>query len=153
SIEVEVKSITGKEGKENQGLKAMLFYDDGIEELYMMNAQLIQILHRSDLDKATTEKAVFTLKDQDLDLQPLVNQTDPKLLQLVLNKPLVPGISYHIKIPPRIAVQKQKLPGSLRTIIFDNQPPKLILIEALNENELLVSFNEALDPILSMVTA
>src|SRR5690606_35323957 len=86
SVAVEIKSIAGKEGGENQGLKKVLFYDDGIEELYMLNPQLIQILHQYELDETTTEKDAFTIKDQDINLQPLVSQTHPKLLQLVLDK-------------------------------------------------------------------
>src|SRR5690606_35400433 len=88
-----------------------------------------------------------------INLQPLVSQTHPKLLQLVLDKPLEPGISYQLVIPPRTAVRQETLPGSLRNVIFDNQPPQLVLIEGLNEKELLLSFNEALDPILTVVTA
>ena len=153
SVGVEIKTIKSREGKENQGLVENLWYDDGIEDLYILNPQLIQILHTTALEKAQTEKTIFTLKDQEIQLKPLVNQTDQRMLQLILNHPLIPDISYELSIPPRNTINNQILPGSSRSIILDKSPPELVMIESLSENELLVSFNEALDPILSQVTS
>src|SRR5690606_24917708 len=83
---------------------------------------------------------------------PLVNETNPKLLQLVLDQPLVPDVAYELIIPPRKGLSGQKLPGSRRAVVWDQSPPRLVTVEARNEQELLVSFDEALDPILSLVT-
>jgi hypothetical protein len=153
SVRVEILSIQGKEGKVNQNLETTLFYDDGIEDLYLPNAQIIQVLHQTPLAEKDTGQANFSLRDQEMQIQVLVNQTDPKVLQLVLDQALIPHVSYELIVPPRLAVNHQIFPGSIRNIIYDNSPPKLTTIEALDENELLVSFDEALDPILSLVTA
>ncbi|MEX2592118.1 MAG: lamin tail domain-containing protein [Anditalea sp.] len=153
SVLVEIKSIKSKEGKENQDLTDSLLYDDGIEDLYVVNSQLIQVVHKAALTKENSEQTIFSLRDQEIKIQPLVNQTDQRLLQLVLDKALNPDISYQLIIPQRIALSHQTMPGSMRNIIYDKSPPQLVMIKALNENELLVSFNEALDPILSLVTS
>lgn len=152
SLMVEVLSIKSKEGKTNQNIRAALFYDDGIAALFVVNGQLIHVLHHLDLDKNEVEQADFAFMDDGPRIQPLVNETDPKLLQLVLEQPLIPNLAYELIIPQRKGLDGQKLPGSRRTVVWDQSPPRLVMVEALNEQELLVSFDEALDPILSLVT-
>src|SRR5690606_12489482 len=86
SVTLEIKSIKSKEGKENQGIVQKLYYDDGIQDLYFLNPQLVQVIHKSGLEKPQTGHKVFSLKDQDIKIQTLQHQTDPRLLQLVLDQ-------------------------------------------------------------------
>src|SRR5690606_23876145 len=104
------------------------------------NARLIQVLHDMELDKASTEEALFALKDQSIDIVPLVNQSNPKVLQLVLSEPLIADQNYDLKLPPRKSEKGPLIPGSTQGIIFDQRPPEIVLVESVNENEIMVSF-------------
>src|SRR5690606_9431408 len=101
SVTVEVLAIKSSAGKENIGIVDRLLYADGIQDLHILNPRLIHVLHKSALDKAEAEKAVFSLKDQDVNIQTLLHQTDPRLLQLVLDHPLNPDTFYDLVIPQR----------------------------------------------------
>lgn len=151
SVTVEIKTIKSIGGKQNQGLLQKLWYDDGIQDLYAINSQLIQLIHDEELEKSSVEEAVFQLKDQEVNIRPLVNQTDPRVVQLILDQPLTPNIIYELSIPPRYSIDGKLISGSLRPVIWDQSPPKLLMIEPLNQSELLLSFDEPLDPILLLV--
>lgn len=153
SIAIEIFELKSQEGKETGSLLTKTWYDDQIEEVYVKNSQLIQVLHQLALDKASAEGGLFSLIDQFIEVEPLVNQSDPKLLQLILSEALIANQSYELRLPPRRSKDGLSIAGSTRTINHDQSPPEVILIESLNENEILVSFDEALDPVLSLITS
>lgn len=153
SVFVEINTIKSKHGKESHALIQILWYDDQIEDLFVINPQLIQALHKAALDKSSAEEAVFTFRDQTIQLQPIINQSDPRVLQLALSQALVPDKTYELVLPSRLSVDQKHIPGSTRTVLYDKTPPRLVLVESLNENEILVYFDEALDPILSLITS
>jgi len=153
SISIEIIELKSREGKNSESLLTKIWYDDHIEDVYVKNAQLIQVLHHIALDKAADEKDPFLIKDQSIDIVPLINQSDPKVLQLILSEPLVANQDYQLKLPPRKSEKGPIIPGSTRSVIFDQRPPEIILVDFLNENEIMVSFDEALDPVLSLVNS
>jgi hypothetical protein len=150
---IEIHPLQSLDGKEGQRIAKQLWYDDQVENLFAINPQLIQVVHATALDKAATESGVYQLMDQTTHLLPIINQSDPHVLQLALSHPLAPNTTYDLVLPPRQDHSGKLIPGSTRNILYDKNPPKLVAIEALNEAEILVSFDEALDPILSLVTS
>lgn len=150
---IEVHPHRNMDGKEGQKAVVRLYYDDHVKDLFVINPQLIQVVHATALDKKAAESGVYHLKDQSTQLRPIVNQSNPHLLQLALSHPLNPDNMYDLVLPPREDHLSKLIPGSIRSVIYDKSPPKLVMIEPLNEVEVLVSFDEALDPILSVVTS
>ena len=153
SVLIEIRPVTSLGGKEGQKIIKQLWYDDQVEDLFVVNPQLIQVVHTTALNKNDTESGLYQLKDQLTHLQPIINQSDPRLLQLALSHPLNPDTAYDLVLPPRKDHLEKPIPGSVRNILYDTSPPKLVAIETLNDAEILVSFNEALDPILSLITS
>lgn len=153
SVLVEIRSLKSIHGKESQDIVQRLWYDDQVEDLFVVNPQLIQILHKIELDKAFAESGVYYLQDESTELQPIINQSDLHVLQLALSHPLKPNTAYDLVVPTRQDHAKNSIPGSTRSILYDKQPPALTAIDVLNEREILVSFDEDLDPILALITA
>ena len=153
SVLIEINPLTSLDEKEGQKAVKQLWYDDQVEDLFVINPQLIQVVHTTALNKTGTESGLYQLKDQPTHLQPIINQSDPRLLQLALSHPLNPDTVYDLVLPPREDHLEKPIPGSTRSILHDTSPPKLVAVETLNDAEILVSFDEALDPILSLITS
>src|SRR5690606_15309704 len=151
SATVEIEPLVSALGKDLSKSICQLWYDDQVEDLYFVNAQLIQLVHSKALDKEAAENVGYHLKDQDVQIQPIINQTDTRLLQLALSPAISPNIVYDLVLPPREDHGKNAISGSIRRIVYDRRPPALTAIEAINEREIIVSFDEALDPVLALV--
>lgn len=151
SVLIEVHPIKSLHGKEGQAASRQLWYDDLLEDLFMINSQLIQLVHTDALDRSAAANGIYRVKDLAIQLQPIINQSDPRVLQLALSHPLNPDTAYELILPPRLDHMKRLIPGSTRHIIYDMSPPQLTAVEAISDVEVLVSFDEALDPILSLV--
>ena len=153
SAVVKIRTLKSIDGKESRDIVRGLWYDDQIEDLFVVNPRLIQILHKTDLDKAFAENGVYHLKDETIQLQPIIIQSDRRVLQLALSHPLNTNAAYDLVLPARQDHAKNLIPGSTRSILYDKQPPALTAIDVLNEREILVSFDEDLDPILALITS
>lgn len=153
SSQVEILPIRSLSNKPGEKISLKLWYDDQIEGVYPINAHLIQVVYKEALDTATFDKNAFSISGQHHQIEVIRNNSDPFSLQLVLNPPLIADQEYELVLPHMKSSDGTFIPGSIRTFLYDKSPPQLVGIEALSETEILLTFNEALDPILSVVTS
>nr|MBI1230736.1 hypothetical protein [Cytophagales bacterium] len=151
SLLLEVTEIRSINDRLGANLSYRTIYSDGISAIWIEQAQLIQIMQEIPLGLVNPFVGQFTWVEEDLEVQVLVDPTQRNLIQLVIDKPLPNDRYLQLRIPARIAADGTWLPGSIRTVRWDNTPPALQSVEALNPLEVILRFDELLDPILAVV--
>lgn len=148
SVELRVHSLRSKAGKENSNLSIYGQYADGIKEIRVLQAQLIQVFHETDLDLI---HGIFRLIDRDIQVEAVLNQSQPEQIQLILDQPLPEGEMMTLVNPPKTSANGEWISGSQRQLIWDPSPPDLLMVEPLSGHEFLLHFDKALDPVLAVV--
>ncbi|WP_143959539.1 lamin tail domain-containing protein [Litoribacter populi] len=130
-------------------LRDQLIYEDGVEHIDIQTANSLMIHHA--VPVVLLEEMAFQFEESDISIQAFTNQTAPELTHLILSKPLEESQTYTLLLPRRKVDSRNFLPGSRRIIVFDRTAPKIGSVEAHLENEIMVTFDEDLDPIMAMV--
>ncbi|EON75266.1 hypothetical protein ADIS_4437 [Lunatimonas lonarensis] len=128
-------------------------YTDGIEAIWITQAQSAVLVHQTPLAIEDMIRGSFEFFDEDIRVDAWVNRTQPRQLQLLFSRPLDPNRSYRLRVPPRLDQQGNWLSGSLREILWDNLPPSLQQVEVIRDTELILSFDEPLNPVFAVVTS
>jgi hypothetical protein len=126
-------------------------YEDAILDLWAESSKSIQVLQEVPVDIELPWLGDFTFIDRELLIHPIVNQSDPTRLQLIMEGPLPVAEVLTLQIPPRIAMDGKWLAGSTRTVVWDPSPPNLVEVEVISTNEFMLFFDKPLSPIFSVV--
>ncbi|MEX2512973.1 MAG: lamin tail domain-containing protein [Cyclobacteriaceae bacterium] len=151
TVKIKVHSLKSLQGKEARNLSIRDNYDDGIHEIWVQQAQLIQVFHEMALDQSRPFHDLFKLMDSEMEVEALLNQSQPEQIQLILDQPLPEGEMMTLIIPPRTSAKGVWISGSQRQLIWDPSPPALLMVEPLSGHEFLLHFDKALDPVLAVV--
>ncbi|WP_158858727.1 lamin tail domain-containing protein [Lunatibacter salilacus] len=151
SLSLEVSEVQTLSEKAGQNLVYHTVYSDYISDIWVEQAQLIRIIQEVPLSEQNPFFGEFEWVDETFETEVLVNPSQRNQFQLVLDRELPNDRNLQLRIPPRMGRNGAWLPGSLRTLRWDNTPPKLQSVEALSANEFVLQFDEMLDPVLAVV--
>ncbi len=151
-LRLEISQIRTLSEKESQYIYYQTIYSDYISDIWVEQAQLVRVVQEIPLSEDDPFRGSFEWVDEEFETVILVNPTQRNQFQLVLDKPLPNDRNLQLRIPPRIGQNGKWIPGSVRTLRWDNTPPKLQSVEALNANEFVLQFDETIDPVLAVVT-
>ncbi|MBT0812146.1 lamin tail domain-containing protein [Litoribacter ruber] len=149
SVKVVISALKSKDETPFSDLQVELIYDDGVHFVEIQTAHSLALHHYAPIN--LIENNHFKMEESDITIQAFRNQTTPELTHLILSKPLEESQSYSLIIPRRKIDERNFLPASRRQIVFDRTPPRVVAAEAYLENEVMVTFDENLDPIMSTV--
>ncbi|MEX0882859.1 MAG: lamin tail domain-containing protein, partial [Cyclobacteriaceae bacterium] len=150
SVDLRVHQLKNLEGEEKSNLSFHGYYHDGIQEIRVPQAQLIQVFHEMALDKSWPFHEAFRLMDSEMVVEAVLNQSQPEQIQLILNQTLPEGEMMTLVNPPRTSAKGEWISGSQRQLIWDPSPPELLMVEPLSADEFLLYFDKALDPVLAV---
>lgn len=151
SFLLEISQIISTSNKEGQNLTHQVIYNDAISDIWVEQAQLVRVVQEVPLAIQEPFKGGFEWVDEPIQTEVLVNTTNRNQFQLILDRPLPNDRNLELRIPPRTGQNGAWIPGSVRTLRWDNIPPKLQSVEVLNAKEFVLHFDEELDPILAVV--
>ena len=151
SFMLEISQVSSISNKEGNSLTHEANYNDAISDIWVEQAQLIRIIQEVPLSEENPFYGEFEWVEETFQTEVFVNPSHRNQFQLVLDRPLPNDRNLQLRIPPRTDGSGAWIPGSVRTLRWDNIPPKLQSVEALNAHEFVLQFDETLDPILAVV--
>ncbi len=139
------------EGIPDSQISLELLYDDAIQDIWVENSKSISVVQQVPLDDSDPWLGDFKLLDNEVAVFPILNQSDPTRLQLVMDGPMPEAEILTLKIPPRKSKDGKWLAGSTRTLIWDPNPPRLMDVRVISAKEFILYFDKPLSPVFAVI--
>lgn len=121
-------------------------YHDFIESLFLMEQDLLGIFHELEIRTDSIDGLLFKLEENDA-YSFEVFKPEPKQIQLRSNQLFEEGPVYTLEIPLRWSERGMPLHASKREFVWDRTPPEPVNVTPIDQQKILVSFSEPLDPV------
>ncbi|MCH7401461.1 lamin tail domain-containing protein [Belliella kenyensis] len=125
----------------------MIFYIDGIREIFAIAEDRLILSHEYSLDLDSFDQKDFSLEDSDFIFS--IEESNDQNLVLIPSKAFEENINYVLTIPPRINSRGLQYHGSKRDFEWDATPPTIDQILAVSSNEVLILFSEQIDAVFT----
>ncbi len=144
-------TVGGIEGLEMEQ-KRILNYDDYIVDVFLPNANTLEIRHKIALQREQFSTSNFYLTDTEEIRLTVKSADDEGLVVLESNLPLEENTGYELQIPFRWSSRGLFLPGSWREVVYDTTPPQVLEAIPLSTRQLMLVFSEPVDPVFANLT-
>ncbi|RZS95914.1 lamin tail domain-containing protein [Cecembia calidifontis] len=150
---LEARGIQNKDQIGREGMLRRSFaYRDFIEDLFLIEQDIIDILHELDIDPSSISAPSFKIEDfEEVSFEVLL--PSPARIQLIARLPFEEGPVFSLLIPHRKSSRGFPIHASKRDFFWDRTAPELVQVLPVDRNKVLAVFSEALDPAFMLVSS
>ncbi|HSJ66685.1 MAG TPA: lamin tail domain-containing protein [Anditalea sp.] len=150
SINLHLKNIRSIAGIDLADVNIQMIYNDGIIGVFAKDKTTIQILLDEEVSLEELDHSSFRIQEEDFTFE-ILSSSKSNLLEIKVIPGLEEGLHYNLIIPTRKSLKDKIISGSIRNFILDTTPPQPVHLRKLENNKILVHFDEAIDPVMAVV--
>lgn len=150
TLSVSALNIQNNQSGETSSSRKELRYHDFIENVFLLEQDIISIFHEVEIRSSSADTLLFKIEENEaFSFEAFV--PDPKQIQLRSSQLFEEGPVYSLEIPLRWSERGLPLHASKREFIWDRTPPEVANVSPVDNQKILVSFSESLDPIYAIL--
>lgn len=150
TLSVSALNIQNNQSGETSSSRKELRYHDFIENVFLLEQDLISIFHEVEIHSSSADALLFKVEENEaFSFEAFF--PDPKQIQLRSSQLFEEGPVYTLTIPLRWSERGLPLHASKREFVWDRTPPEVANVSPVDNQKILVSFSESLDPIYAIL--